>query len=63
MIEKIKKWWFRITHIKCDYCKEPIEEYYDAFLFPVKEYKGNCICINCIKKLPKQKNIVYPKPK
>jgi hypothetical protein len=61
MIEKIKKWWFRITHIKCDYCKEHVEEYYDAFLFSVNEYEGHRICIDCIKKLPNQKNIDYGK--
>lgn len=64
MIENLKKWWFRISHIKCDYCKEPVEEYYDAYLFTqIKEYKGNCICLDCIKKLPNQKNISYTKQK
>ncbi len=61
MIEKIKKWWFKISHVKCDYCKEPVEIYYDAYLFPIEgEYKGNRICEKCIKKLD-QKNIVYIK--
>lgn len=56
MIVNLKRWWFRISHIKCDYCKEPVEEYYDAYLFTqIKEYKGHCICLDCIKKLPNQK--------
>ena len=58
-MNKIKKWWFRLTHIKCNYCKEPVETYYDAWMFPIEEYKGERICMDCIKKLPNQKNIVY----
>lgn len=61
MKEKIKKWWFKISHVKCDYCKEPVEIYYEAYLFPIEEYKGNRICEKCIKNLPDQKNIVYIK--
>ena len=55
MTEKIKKWWFKISHVKCDYCKEPVAEYYDAYLFTVPEYKGDRICLKCIEQLSKQK--------
>ena len=51
MIKRFKKWWFNFTHVKCDYCKTPIKLYYDAYLFPIKEYKGHKICIDCIKEL------------
>jgi hypothetical protein len=47
-MKRIKKWWFRITHVKCDYCKEPVETYYEAYLFPLKKYKGAFICSKCI---------------
>jgi hypothetical protein len=48
MVKKIKKWWFNLTHYKCDYCNTPIELYYDAYLFSLKEYKGHKICTTCI---------------
>ena len=52
MIKKFKKWWFNHTNIKCDYCKKPVDIYYDAYLFPVKDYKGDKICIECIGNIP-----------
>lgn len=55
MIKKIKEWWFRISHVKCDYCKEPVDYFYDAYAFSIDEYKGDRICLSCIKKLPKKK--------
>ena len=58
MFEKLKNFWFNLTHVKCDYCKTPVKEYYDAFSFGVPEYKGNRICIECIEKLPKKRNII-----
>lgn len=61
MLSKIKDWWFRITHVKCDYCKKPVEVYYDAWMFPVDEYKGPSICMPCVKNIKDQKNIVYIK--
>jgi len=57
MISRLKKWFFRITHIKCSYCKEPCKTYYEAYLFPIKEYKGDIICYDCINKLPDQHKI------
>ena len=61
MVNKFKKWWFKITHVKCNYCNLPVEQYYDAWMFPIdtKEYKGSKICSCCIKKLKDQKNIIY----
>lgn len=56
MLKKIRQWWFNISHVKCDYCKKPVDVYYDAYLFPVKEYKGNRICKECISKIPLGKN-------
>lgn len=56
MKNKFKNWWFNISHVKCDYCKKPVELYYDAYLFPVKEYKGDRICIECIGKIPLNEN-------
>jgi hypothetical protein len=58
MIDKLKKWWFKVTHVKCDYCKEPCDVWYEAYLFPVKEYKGMKICTKCIDELPSQENII-----
>lgn len=48
---KFKNWVFKVTHVKCDYCKEPVKQYYDAYIFPIKEYKGDRICTSCLKKL------------
>lgn len=54
MFDKIKKWWFNISHTKCDYCRKPVEYYYEAYLFPhITEYKGHHICLDCILKLRK----------
>jgi len=58
-LDNLKKWWFEKTHTKCDYCGEYPDVWYEAYLFPIPEYKGNHICPKCIKKLPDQKNIVY----
>jgi len=61
-MNKFKKWWFGLTHVKCNYCKEPLEEYYDACLFPIENWKGNIICKDCIKKeskLSKNETIIY----
>ena len=58
MIDKLKKWWFKITHIKCNYCKQPCEIWYEAYCFPIREYKGNVICPKCIDELPDQDKII-----
>lgn len=59
MIEKFKNWWFRITHVKCNYCNKPVEVYYEAYLIDIKDqYKADRICINCIKELNKS-NIIF----
>lgn len=59
MLKKLKLWWFNFTHIQCDYCSETCEQWYEAWLFEVEDYKGEVICIKCINNLPNQKNIVY----
>lgn len=61
MKEKLKKIWFNLTHVKCDYCKQAVEQYYDSWMFPIKEYKGSKICLGCVRKLPNQERIVYIK--
>lgn len=53
LIEKLKKWWFKVTHMKCDYCLEPCKVWYEAYMFPIKEYKGVCMCKKCVEDLMK----------
>lgn len=53
MIKKIWQYFFGKDECKCDYCNKAIEQYYDAWMFPMEpgEYKGHIICIDCIKDL------------
>lgn len=59
MIKKIKKWFKELSYIKCDYCGNKVPVVWEAFNLPTEQnYKGACICADCIKELP-QENIVY----
>jgi hypothetical protein len=57
--KKLRQRIMRYHRVRCDYCKQKVDVWYEAYLFPVPEYKGIAICKPCIDKLPDQKNIIW----
>lgn len=53
-MKSFKKWWRELFWLKCDYCNGKTQYWFEAYLFPIKEYKGPCICPHCVEKIAQE---------
>lgn len=57
LIKAIKTWWKERSKVKCNYCDQRTEIWYEAYMFPIKKYKGVVVCPNCVQKTCDEANV------